>query len=442
MLREDAVAIVRTLRDAGHEALFAGGCVRDRLLGIEPVDYDIATSARPHEVEALFERTVPVGKRFGIIVVPVGTANFDVATFRVDGPYRDGRHPESVEFADARADARRRDFTINAMFEDPLADRIVDYVGGRDDLAAGVVRAVGDAASRFAEDRLRMVRAVRFAARFGFRIDAATFAAVREAAPHVLEVSVERLSDELSKILTEGRARRGFELLDETSLLAYVLPELLPMKGCEQTPDFHPEGDVWRHTLACLEHLGAGCSRTLAWGVLLHDVAKPPTAGVRPDGRPTFYGHTNLGAAMAESIGRRLRMSNKEIERISFLVAQHLRHCAARDMRPSTLKKFLRQEGIEELLALTRIDALGSNKDLSNYEYFETRLRELSEETHELRPPPLVDGNDLIAMGLRPGPVFREILERVEEAQLDGSLGTREQALAFVRERWIPAAPA
>jgi poly(A) polymerase len=436
MLRERAVTIVRRLVDAGHEAVFAGGCVRDRLLGIDPLDYDIATSARPDEIEQLFERTLPVGRRFGIVVVPMEGHNYEVATFRVDGPYLDGRHPSSVRFADARSDAERRDFTINAMFEDPLGGDIIDYVDGRADLAAGVIRAVGDPSKRFAEDRLRMVRAVRFAARFGFRIDPATFAAIQDAAGRILEVSAERLNDEISKILTEGRARRGFELLDEAGLLAHILPELVPMKGCEQTSDFHPEGDVWTHTLCCLEQLPAGCSRTLAWGVVLHDVAKPATAGVRADGRPTFYGHTRLGADMAVEICRRLRMSNAQCERIAFLVGQHLRHCSAPEMRSSTLKRFLRQEGIDELLQLARIDALGSNGNLSSYEYASARLDELSRTTEVLRPPALIDGDDLIAMGMKPGPRFRQILDQVEEAQLDGRLRSRDEAIAWVRERF------
>jgi poly(A) polymerase len=436
MLRANAIAIVRALAGAGHQAVFAGGCVRDRLLGIDPVDYDIATSARPEQIEKLFERTIPVGRQFGIVIVPVAGHNFEVATFRIDGPYLDGRHPSSVEFADAHSDARRRDFTINAMFEDPLAGEVLDYVGGRADLDAGVIRAVGDAVQRFAEDRLRMIRAARFAARFGFPIEPGTFDAVRSAAAHITEVSAERICDELTKILTEGRARTGFELLDRLGLLVHVLPELAPMKGCAQTPDYHPEGDVWEHTLCCLEHLPAGCSKTLAWGALLHDVAKPATAGVRPDGRPTFYGHTHLGAEMAETICRRLRMSNVQAERVAFLVDQHLRHCSAREMRSSTLKRFLRQDGIEELLELTKIDALGSNRDLSNYEYARAKLDELSQAEEQLRPPPLIDGDDLIAMGLEPGPSFREIITAVEEAQLDGRLTSREEAVAWVRKNF------
>jgi poly(A) polymerase len=434
MLRDAAIEIVRRLRKAGYEAVFAGGCVRDRILGIDPADYDIATSARPEEVEALFENTVAVGRKFGIIVVPAHGHDFEVATFRHDGPYLDGRHPSSVTFTTAEEDALRRDFTINAMFEDPIEGRVLDYTGGRNDLGARLVRAVGDPRRRFAEDRLRMVRAVRFAARLGFEIEAGTMAAIAEEASSIVEVSAERLGDEVAKILTEGRARRAFELLDASGLLAMVLPEMLAMKGCEQSPDYHPEGDVFVHTLACIDRLPAGCPLTLALGVLLHDVAKPPCAVVR-EGRPTFYGHCDLGARMAEDVCRRLRYSNATTERVSFLVAQHLRHTSAPDMRTSTLKRFLRQDGIDELLELTRIDALASNGDLGHYEFCTRSLAELPET--EIRPPRLVTGHDLIALGLTPGPAFKTILGQVEDAQLDGSVTSREEALALV-ERLAP----
>jgi len=435
MLREAATEIVVRLRGAGYEAVFAGGCVRDRILGVDPEDYDIATSARPEQVEALFENTVAVGRKFGIIVVPAHGHDFEVATFRHDGPYLDGRHPSSVTFTTAAEDALRRDFTINAMFEDPIEDRVLDYTGGRRDLDAKVVRAVGDPRSRFAEDRLRMIRAVRFAARLGFAIEAETMAAVAEDAPRIVEVSAERLGDEVAKVLTEGRARRAFELLDTSGLLAAVLPELLAMKGCEQSPDYHPEGDVFVHTLRCIEQLPAGCTLTLALGVLLHDVAKPPCAVVR-DGRHTFYGHCDLGARMAEDVCRRLRYSNAVTERVSFLVAQHLRHTSAADMRPATLKRFLRQHGIDELLELTRIDALASNGDLSHYEFCRRSLEELP--AAQMRPPRLANGHDLIALGLVPGPAFKRILREVEDAQLDGRIDSREEALALI-ERLAPA---
>jgi poly(A) polymerase len=429
-LRRRAVAVVRRLRDAGHEAVFAGGCVRDRLLGIEPKDYDIATTATPEEVERLFRRTIAVGRKFGILIVIEDTFEFEVATFRSDGPYRDGRHPESVTFTDAEHDSARRDFTINSMFEDPETDEIIDYHGGRDDLAAGVVRAVGDPLARFREDRLRMIRAVRFAARFRFRIDPATFTAIAGSAESIVEVSAERLGDEMIKILTQGNVRTAFELLSESGLLARLLPEIEAMRGCEQSPDYHPEGDVYVHTLLCLEQLVRGCSATLALGVLLHDVAKPPTAELR-DGKHTFYGHTKLGADMAEAIGRRLRLSNAVIEQVRFLVEQHLRHCDASQMKASTLKRFLRQDGIEELLELARIDALASNGDLTHYRFCTERLAELGEE--RIRPTPLLTGHDLIAIGMQPGPAFKRILDAIEDAQLEGRIASHDEAIALAR---------
>lgn len=432
-LRNAAETIVRRLRGAGFDAVFAGGCVRDRLLGMEPSDYDIATSARPEQVEALFERTVPVGKQFGIVIVVVDGKSFEVATFREDGPYVDGRRPASVRFSDARTDALRRDFTINAMFEDPLTGEIIDYVDGRADLEAGIVRAVGDPKARFTEDRLRMIRAVRFATRFRFAIDPPTLAAVRSEPERLGIVSAERIGEEIARILTEGSAKAGFELLDETGLLPVVLPEITAMKGCEQSPDYHPEGDVFVHTMLCLSHLPPACTETLALGLLLHDVAKPLTAQIR-DGRHTFYGHLERGAEMAGDICSRLRRSRAVTERVQFLVAQHLRHCSAREMRPATLKRFLRQEGIEELLELTRIDALSSNGDLGHYDFFRDALAELGAE--RARPPALIDGNDLIELGLEPGPLFGMILEAVEDQQLDGTLTSREQALEFVKSRW------
>jgi poly(A) polymerase len=433
VLRSSAEGIVHRLRAAGFEAVFAGGCVRDRLLGLEPSDYDIATSAHPEQVEALFERTIPVGKQFGIVIVVVDGANFEVATFREDGPYVDGRRPASVHFSDARSDALRRDFTINAMFEDPLSGEIIDYVGGRADLAAGVLRAVGDPRARFAEDRLRMIRAVRFATRFGFAIDPQTLAAVRAEPDRLAIVSAERIGEEIVRILTEGSAKAGFELLDETGLLAVVLPEITAMKGCEQSPDHHPEGDVFVHTMLCLSHLPPACTETLALGVLLHDVAKPLTAQVR-DGRHTFYGHLERGAEMAGEICARLRRSRAVSERVQFLVAQHLRHCSAPDMRPATLKRFLRQDGIDELLELTRIDGLSSNGDLAYYEFFRNALADLGAE--QARPPPLIDGTDLIELGMEPGPLFGLILDAIEDQQLEGTLTSRDQALEFVKIRW------
>ena len=431
--RDDAVSIVRRLQEAGHQAVFAGGCVRDTLLGREPADYDIATSARPEEVEGLFDRTLPIGRQFGILLVEAAGHHFEVATFRRDGGYVDGRRPENVEFSDIETDAQRRDFTINAMFENPIDGELLDFVGGQTDLKAGIVRAVGNPAERFAEDHLRLLRAVRFSARLGFPIEEGTLAAITAQAASIERVSAERIGEEIVRMLTEGQARVAFELLDRTGLLHHVLPEMTPMKGCEQSPDNHPEGDVFVHTLLCISHLTAGCSEALAFGVLLHDVAKPPCADTKPDGKITFYGHTRDGAEMSETILRRLRRSNATIERVMFLVDQHLKHCAAREMRASTLKRFLRQDGIEELMELARIDALSSNGDLGHYDFCREALAALPAE--QMKPKPLVTGHDLREFGLTPGPLFGRLLREVEDAQLEGSLATREEALEFVQQR-------
>ena len=428
--------VVARLQSAGHVAYFAGGSVRDRLLGLEPHgDFDVATSARPDEVQRLFARTVAVGAQFGVILVVDRDTRVEVATFRADDAYVDGRHPVSVRFTTPEEDAARRDFTINGMFADPFTGEIFDFVGGRDDLALRVIRAIGDPRRRFAEDRLRLVRAVRFAARLRFAIDSATAEAIREMAPAIHEVSAERIGEEIVKILTEGAARRGFELLSELGLLREILPEIEAMKGVEQGKDFHPEGDVFTHTMLALEHVDRSAMRgeTLALGVLLHDVAKRECAAVR-DGKITFYGHTGRGAEMARDICRRLRRPGAVAERVAWLVDDHLRLLNAPEMRLATLKKFLRQEGIDELLELCRIDASASNGNLFHYDFCRRRLAELAVE--EMKPAALLSGHELIALGHRPGPAFKEILAAVEEAQLEGTIGTREQALAWVRERF------
>lgn len=407
--------------------------MRDEILGRKPTDYDIATSALPEQVESLFEKTLPIGKQFGIILVPSGDHHFEVATFRKDEGYVDGRRPVSVQFTDIETDAHRRDFTINAIFENPVSGEILDYAGGREDLACGIVRAVGNPRKRFFEDHLRLLRAVRFSARFGFPIDPATHDAMVESASTITRVSAERIGEEIVRMLTEGHARQAFELMDATGLLQHVLPEITAMKGCEQSPDSHPEGDVFVHTMICIGHLETGCSESLAFGTLLHDVAKPPCADTKPDGRRTFHGHTRDGAKMGTAILRRLRRSNATVERVEFLVDQHLRHCAAVDMRASTLKRFMRQDGIEELIELARIDALSSNGDLGHYEFCRSALESLSGE--QMKPAPLIRGEDLMALGLRPGPRFKVILRAVEDAQLEGILLTREDALEFVKKR-------
>jgi len=434
--RESAArAIATVLRDAGYTAYFAGGCVRDRLLGREPQDFDVATDAPVAEVQQLFSKTVPVGAQFGVVLVLMDGEPVEVATFRADSIYVDGRHPASVHFSSPVEDAQRRDFTINGMFLDPVTDTIIDYVGGQDDLRLGIIRAIGDPQARISEDRLRMLRGVRFAARLRFEIEPATFAAIQTAAASITDISWERIGDEIIRILTDsqaGSARRGFELLDRAGLLAPILPEIAALKGVEQSPDYHPEGDVFVHTLGLLEQLDHP-TETLALGALLHDIGKPRCAQ-RTEKRITFYGHCEQGAEMAVDVCQRLRRSRETWERVAFLVRDHLRLLNASEMRLSTLKRFLASDGIDELLALARLDALASNKDLTYYNFCTQKLAELGAET--IKPEPLLRGHDLLEMGFIPGPQFSRILAAVTEAQLDGQLATREQAVAWVRAQF------
>ncbi|HZI56315.1 MAG TPA: CCA tRNA nucleotidyltransferase [Verrucomicrobiae bacterium] len=438
----EATRIARTLREHGHSAYLVGGCVRDLLINREPADYDVATSATPHQVISIFPQTYAVGAQFGVVLVPVQRDTvegerdnyaIEVATFRSDGAYSDGRHPDEVRFSkDARLDVQRRDFTINGLLLDPDTAEVLDYVGGRDDLQQGLIRAIGEPHQRFTEDKLRMLRAVRFAARFGYTINAQTFAAIRELAPQIHQVSRERVRDEILKMLTEGRARQAFELLDQTNLLEQVLPEIKKMQGVQQPPQYHPEGDVWIHTLMLLEGLSAGCSKTLALGALLHDVGKPPTFRVAPD-RIRFDGHAEIGTKMAEEICRRFRLSNDETDQVLALVANHMRFGDIQRMKESTLKRFFRLPRFEEHLDLHRLDCQSSHRDLSLYEFAKEKFHTLPEA--QIRPEPLITGNDLIAAGYKPGPQFKELLTAVEDAQLDGSISTKEEAMALARER-------
>ncbi len=426
-----ARTIIRRLREAGHVALLAGGCVRDRLLGVEPGDWDIATSAAPEEVQRLFARTVPVGARFGVVLVLAGGAEVEVATFRTDGPYLDGRRPTTVGPSDARGDAARRDFTINGMFLDPESGEIIDYVGGQRDLAARVIRAIGDPAERFGEDRLRLLRAVRFAARFEAEIEPRTLAAIRVAAAHVTEVAWERIGEEIVRILLQGRAPRAFELLSSTGLLAAVLPEIATMRDVAQSPRWHPEGDVFAHTLRCLAGLdGARHDEALALGVLLHDAGKPETASVGDDGRVHFYGHEVIGETLTRSVCRRLRRSLATEDRAAWLVRHHLRHRSAPEMKRSTLRRMLAAPDIHALLELARIDALAGSGDLSTVDFCQSELAALGEEGRRLEP--LLRGRDLLALGYRPGPRLGRILERVLDEQLEGRLASRTEARAWV----------
>ena len=499
--------IVETLRARGYEAYLAGGCVRDLLLGHEPADYDVATSATPEVVLEMFPRTFAVGAHFGVVLVAPEDedAGFvtEVATFRSDLAYSDGRHPDGVRYTKtAEEDVRRRDFTINGLLLDPLRviaeeagkesqsrfekaaagpstsvaaatsaqddssvgeeaaargavldddnsarewaglrgavptglrGAVLDYVGGLADLAAGVVRAIGRPEQRFEEDHLRMLRGVRFAARFGFELEAETKRAIRSLASRIQAVSRERVRDELTKMLTEGHTRRAFELLDETGLLNEVLPEVARMKGVEQPPQFHPEGDVWVHTLMLLEQLEPRCSETLAWGALLHDVGKPPTFRRAPD-RIRFDGHVDIGVAMGAEICRRFRFSNEETRQVVALIENHMRFMDAQHMKESTLKRFFRLERFKEHLALHKMDCLAGSGYLEHWEFVRDRLSSMPEAA--VRPTPLITGRELIAAGYPPGARFREMLRAAEDAQLEGTIATAEEALKLVRERF------
>lgn len=432
-----ARGIVQRLHDAGYAALYAGGCVRDRLMGVEPHDYDIATDARPGQVQELFRRTVAVGAHFGVIVVLDGSYEFQVATFRNDGHYLDGRHPATVSFSTPEQDAQRRDFTINGLFFDPLADRLIDYVGGQRDLEARVLRAIGNPADRIREDRLRMMRAARFATTLGFEIDGATWRAVCENARHINEVSAERIREELMKILLSPRRVRGFDLLDESGLLREILPEIEALKGCEQPPQFHPEGDVFKHTRIMLDLLPAQVSGPLVLSVLLHDIGKPGTFSTDADGRIRFNGHDRLGAAMTERVMLRLRFSRAEIDATVEAVANHMVFKDVQQMRVAKLKRFLARPHIDDELELHRVDCTSSHGLLDNYEFLKARREEFASEP--LIPPPLITGRDLIALGMKPSPHFSEILEAVESRQLEKTLTTREEALAWVKSEFADA---
>jgi len=433
-LLDGALTIVNTLSASGHRALFAGGVVRDLLLGNPHSDIDIATSALPDEIEALFPHTIAVGKQFGVIIVVIDSINYEVATFRAEGGYLDGRHPSSVRFTGAEEDARRRDFTVNALFLDPLTRDIIDYAGGLQDLERRLVRTVGNPAERLEEDKLRILRAVRFACQLDFEIDSNTWQELRRQVSKLLQVSWERIRDELIKILTGPVPARGLDLLSESGMLDVVLPEVAAMRGVPQPPEFHPEGDVFVHTRLMFEIAGRVEDPNLALAVLLHDVGKPPTLKVRD--RIRFDGHDQKGAELAETIGRRLRLPGEQIEEVVDLVREHLRFIPVEEMRESTLKRFLRKENIEKHLELHRLDCLASHGDLTSYKFCRAKLAEFSQEA--MRPAPLVNGHDLIALGLTPGPLFSEILSSLEDLQLEGKVVTQDAALEWVKAHYLP----
>lgn len=428
----EAVQIVRTLREAGHDAYLVGGCVRDLLRGLAPKDYDVATSATPDVVQRLFPRTVPVGAQFGVILVLQGEATYEVATFRTDEGYQDGRHPERVVFSTAEHDAKRRDFTVNGVFWDPVAKRILDYVGGQADLRRKLIRAIGDPVQRFTEDKLRVLRAVRFAAVLGFAVEPKTWAAVKAHAEQINAVSFERIRDELVKLFTGPKPARSLDLLDESGLLALLLPEVAATKGVQQPPEYHPEGDVYVHTRLLLQLLKAP-STTLALAGLLHDIGKPPTFKVRE--RIRFDGHDQVGAEMAERICRRLRFSNEDTEKIVSSVGNHMRFKDVQRMRVSTLKRMLRQPNFDEELALHRADCLASHKQLSNWRFLRKKRKEFSA-PQALKPAPLVTGRDLLAAGYPEGPMIGQILRLVEEQQLEGTVTSHAEAITLVQREF------
>ena len=428
--------VAGTLTDAGHEALWVGGCVRDRLLGLPPKDIDIATDATPDQVRHLFPKNHhAVGAHFGVILVRQGDVHTEVATFRTEGEYRDARHPDSVAFGSREDDARRRDFTINALYYDPATDRLIDAVGGRDDLDARLLRAIGDPHKRFREDALRLMRAVRFAARFDLAIEPETWDAIRENALRIEKISPERIREELVRIVTGPNRGNALRLLSGSDLLSHILPELAEMKNTPQPEQFHPEGDVFEHTVLALEALPEAPSPSLAMGALLHDVGKPAT--IKFADRIRFNRHHSVGARVADEICRRLRFSNAERERIVALVAHHMEFMNVREMRPARLRRMLAMDGFGDHLELHRADCLASHGGLDNYDFCSEKLAELEAEAEgPSLPDPLISGDDLIVAGYRPGPRMGEILEAVREAQLDGELATRDDALEWARQRY------
>ncbi len=432
MLELTARRLVQRLRDAGHVAYYAGGCVRDRLLGQVPHDYDIATDARPEQVQELFRRTYAVGAAFGVIVVVEDGHDFQIATFRSDAAYIDGRHPSGVVFTTPREDAERRDFTVNGMFFDPLAGEVIDHVGGQRDLAAKVLRAIGDPDARFREDRLRMLRAVRFATVLGFEIDPTTWAAVCANAAHIHDVSAERIREELVKTLVHPNRLRGFDLLDQCGLLHEILPEMDALKGCTQPEQFHPEGDVFVHTRIMLDLLPPReVSVPLVFSVLLHDIDKPTTRTIDETGRIRFNAHDRLGARTTERIMERLRFSRSEIDATVEAVAQHMVFKDVQQMRVAKLKRFMARPHFDDEMELHRVDCTSSHGLLDNYDFLRAKRDEFANEP--LIPEPLITGDDLIALGFAPGPRFKEILEAVQSRQLEGMLTDRESALAWVK---------
>jgi putative nucleotidyltransferase with HDIG domain len=430
-MEEIATDIVRTLQEAGHEALFAGGCVRDRLLGHEPKDFDIATSATPNEILKHFPKAGTVGAHFGVVLVKRDGHHLEIATFREDGKYSDGRRPDNVVFSTAENDARRRDFTINGMFHDPIANKTIDYVEGEDDLALGLIRCIGNPEDRFREDYLRLLRAIRFSTRFEFEIEENTWHAIRATAENIQHISPERIREELDQIWVSPHRLRGFDLLVESGLMKILLPEILDLQGCEQPPQWHPEGDVFIHTRLMLSLLPKDASLPLVLSVLFHDIAKPATFTYEPDeDRIRFNGHDKIGADMTREILLRFRYSNAVISSVTSAVENHMKFKDVQRMRSSTLKRFMARDGFDDELALHRVDCLGSHGNLSNHDFVVAKLEDSAAEP--LVPPPFITGHDLIDRGMEPGPEFREILRAGQDLQLEKELESREAALVWL----------
>jgi poly(A) polymerase len=434
VLRDQATEIVRRLQRADFAAFWVGGCVRDFLLGRAAGDYDIATDARPEQLEKLFRRTIAVGRKFGVMVVVEGKHQFQVATFRAETDYQDGRHPGQVSFGDAKADALRRDFTINGLFYDPVGKQLHDWVGGEADLRARIIRTIGNPAERFSEDHLRLLRAVRFAAQLGFRIDTGTFEAVTAAAAKIRGISAERIREELVKLFSPPHAARGLVLLRESGLLEQVLPEIAATVTCEQSPDFHPEGTVFEHLALMLKHLPPHADPALPWAVLLHDVAKPVTASRdRATGSIHFYGHERIGAEMAQQILERLRFPRKQIEEVVKAVRYHMQFKDAPEMRKSTLRRMLLRPTFPLELELHRLDCVGSHGRLDVHDFLVEQAKELDKQPQI--HPPLLKGDDLIALGMKPSPALGALLAEIREKQLADELKTPAEARKWAKKR-------
>ncbi|MEM9017451.1 MAG: CCA tRNA nucleotidyltransferase [Verrucomicrobiota bacterium] len=436
-MEAEAREVVRCLQEKGHVTYYAGGCVRDRLRGVCPKDYDIATSATPAVVQSLFPKSDAVGAHFGVVIVRIRGEMIEVATFREDGDYGDGRRPDEITFSTPKRDAFRRDFTINGLFYDPIENQLHDYVGGQKDLESGQLRCIGDPLERFEEDYLRLLRAIRFATLLEFEIETETWDAIQKVAPRILQIAPERIQAELNRIWLSPNRVRGFDLLFESGIMELVLPEMIDLQDCEQPPQWHPEGDVFVHTRLMLSLLESDASLALVWSVLLHDIAKPATQTVdEAGGRIRFNGHDKLGARMAENILTRLRYSNAIIDAVVSAVSSHMQFKDVRKMRVSTLKRFMARETFEDELELHRVDCLGSNGILDNYEFLIEKTEEFAAEP--ILPPPFLNGGDLIERNLDPGPNFKDILTEAQDMQLEGKLTSREEALAWLDKRVGP----